>query len=150
MVEWICKPFKELTPYELYDCLYLRSAVFVVEQNCAYQDEDNKDQYCYHLMGYSQKDLLAYTRIVPPSVIYDECSIGRVVTAASVRKTGIGKLLLNESIAKAYELFGEQPIKIGAQLYLKRFYESFGFRQTSGVYLEDGIEHIYMLKSISS
>ena len=149
-MEWICKRFEELTPYQLYDCLRLRSAVFVVEQACVYLDQDNHDQHCYHLMGYNDKELVACTRIVPPSVMYDQCSIGRVVTAASVRRSGVGKLLIERSINAAYELFGQQPIKIGAQLYLKRFYESFGFRQVSDIYMEDGIEHIYMLKGISS
>lgn len=150
MTTWICKHFKDLTPYQLYDCLRLRGQVFIVEQNCVYQDEDNNDQHCYHLLGYQGNELVAYTRLVPPSVIYEECSIGRVVTAGHVRKTGIGKLLLQESIHSAYHLFGVQHIKIGAQLYLKRFYESFGFEQVSEVYLEDGIEHIYMVKSSTS
>jgi ElaA protein len=150
MVEWICKHFKELTPYQLYDCLRLRCEVFAVEQNCVYLDEDNKDQQCYHLMGYQNESLLAYTRLVPPFVIYNECSIGRVVTAAKARRAGIGKLLMQESIRSVYELFDLQPIKIGAQFYLKRFYESFGFQQVSDIYLEDGIEHIYMVKGISS
>lgn len=146
MIEWVCKHFKELTPYQLYDCLRLRSEVFVVEQACIYLDQDNNDQHCYHLMGYEEKRLVAYTRIVPPAVIYEQCSIGRVVTAASVRRTGIGKLLMDKSISTVYNLFGQQPIKIGAQFYLKHFYESFGFRQASDIYLEDGIEHIYMIK----
>lgn len=146
MIQWICKPFIELSPYQLYDCLRLRSAIFVVEQNCVYLDADNKDQSCYHLMGYDNDELVAYTRIVPPAIIYEQASIGRVVTSDKVRKTGIGKQLLQRSIETVYQFFGEQPIKIGAQLYLKRFYESFGFEQTSDVYLEDGIEHIYMVK----
>ena len=146
MVEWFCKRFEELTPYQLYDCLRLRSEVFVVEQACIYLDQDNNDQHCYHLMGYHEKKLVAYTRIVPPAVIYEQCSIGRVATAASVRRTGIGKLLMHKSIKAVYNLFGQQPIKIGAQLYLKHFYESLGFLQASDIYLEDGIEHIYMIK----
>ena len=146
MIDWICLPFSELSPYQLYDCLCLRSEVFVVEQNCIFLDQDNYDQRCYHLMGYYKNQLAAYTRLVPPSLIYQQASIGRVVTSPGVRSSGFGKQLLNESIKQVYTLFGQQPIKIGAQLYLKKFYESFGFRQISDTYLEDGIEHIYMLK----
>ena len=146
MTQWICCLFKDLSPYQLYDCLRLRSEVFVVEQNCVFLDADNYDQYCYHLMGYNNTQLVAYTRLVPPSLIYEQASIGRVVTSPSARSMGIGKELMQESINNVYRLFGEQPIKIGAQLYLKKFYNSFGFEQISDVYLEDGIEHIYMLK----
>lgn len=146
-IEWRCKRFTDLTPYELYDLLRVRSEVFVVEQNCVFLDMDNKDQDSFHLMGYHQNQLAAYTRLVPPGVIYGQASIGRVVTAPLHRRTGLGKELMQQSINKVHQLFGEGPIKIGAQLYLKRFYESFGFRQVSDVYLEDGIEHIYMLRT---
>jgi ElaA protein len=144
--EWMIKTFNELTPNELYAILRLRSAVFVVEQNCVFQDIDNKDQQCYHLMGLIKDQLIAYTRLVPPGLIYEQASIGRVVTDPEVRNAGIGKLLMQRSIEAVYRLFGNQPIKIGAQLYLSKFYESLGFYQISDVYLEDGIEHIHMLK----
>lgn len=145
-MEWICLPFKELSPYQVYDCLRLRSEVFVVEQACIFLDADNYDQQCHHLMGYKNEMLVAYTRLVPPSVIYTQASIGRVVTSPTVRSSGIGKQLIEASIKAVYRLYNEQPIKIGAQLYLKKFYESFGFQQVSAPYLEDGIEHIYMIK----
>ena len=145
-LHWSLKKFEALTAYELYAVLQLRNEVFVVEQNCVFQDADDKDQGCYHLMGTHEHKLVAYTRLVPPLHIYKEASIGRVVTAPSVRRLGAGKLLMQQSIEKVYELFGNLPIKIGAQLYLKNFYESFGFKQISDVYLEDGIEHIYMRK----
>ena len=145
-IQWKLKKFSELSPYELYAILQLRNEVFVVEQNCVFQDADDKDQDSYHLSGYKNDKLVAYTRLVPPGLIYDEASIGRVITSPSVRREGAGKLLMQESIDRAYELFGINPIKIGAQLYLKRFYESFGFIQISDTYLEDGIPHIYMLK----
>jgi ElaA protein len=144
--QWVLKTFNDLTPTELYAILRLRSEVFVVEQNCVFLDMDNKDQQCHHLMGILQDQLVAYTRLVPPGLIYELPSIGRVVTAPVVRSSGIGKLIIQQSIEAIYILYGNQPIKIGAQLYLKRFYESFGFHQISDVYLEDGIEHIYMLK----
>jgi ElaA protein len=145
-IQWLLKKFNELTPYQLYAILQLRSDVFVVEQNCVFLDADDKDQDSYHLMGFDNKKLVAYTRLVPPGKIYEQASIGRVVTSALVRRSGAGKELMKQSIDAIYNLFGVQPIKIGAQLYLKQFYGSFGFEQMSDVYLEDGIEHIYMIK----
>ena len=146
-IHWTLKKFEELTPHQLYAVLQLRIEVFVVEQNCPFQDADDKDQASYHLLGYVNNKLVAYTRLVPPGVSYDEPSIGRVVTSPSVRRTGAGKELMRESIQKVYDLFGKQPIKIGAQLYLKNFYESLGFAQIGESYLEDGIPHIYMRKN---
>jgi ElaA protein len=148
-IQWHLKQFDALTPQELYAALQLRNEVFVVEQNCVFQDADDKDQDSFHLLGYHQNKLVAYTRLVPPGVIYSEASIGRVVTSSSVRGTGAGKELMKTSIEKAYELFGVHSIKIGAQLYLKKFYEGFGFEQISGPYIEDGIPHIYMRKQPS-
>ena len=148
-IHWILKKFETLSPYEVYAILQLRNEVFVVEQNCVFQDADDKDQDCYHLMGFAAAKLVAYTRLVPPGVIYDEPSIGRVVTSPIVRRSGTGRELMQRSIADCYTLFGRLPIKIGAQLYLKAFYESLGFQQISDVYLEDGIEHIYMRKDVS-
>lgn len=145
-VQWLLKKFEELTPYQLYAILQLRNEVFVVEQNCVFQDADDKDQQSMHFMGFLYNKLVAYTRLVPPGVAYEEVSIGRVVTSPSVRRSGIGKELMQRSIDTVYRLFGEVPIKIGAQLYLKKFYESLGFKQVSEVYLEDGIEHIYMIR----
>jgi ElaA protein len=145
-VQWLLKKFEELTPYQLYAILQLRNEVFVVEQNCVFQDTDDKDQQSMHFMGFLNNKLVAYTRLVPPGVAYEEVSIGRVVTSPSVRRSGIGKELMQRSIDTVYRLFGEVPIKIGAQLYLKKFYEYLGFKQVSEVYLEDGIEHIYMIR----
>lgn len=148
-IQWLLKKFAELTPYELYAALQLRAEVFVVEQTCPFQDADNKDQESHHLLGYHNNALVAYTRLLPPGLAYTQPSIGRVVTSPSVRGTGSGKELMQESINQAYTLFGIQPIKIGAQLYLKKFYEGFGFFQVGEGYLEDGIPHIYMLKNPS-
>jgi len=141
---WACKKFDELTPHELYAILQLRNDIFVVEQNCVFLDADNKDQYCFHLMGWEEKNLIAYTRIVPAGISYAESSIGRVVVSRLARKNGTGKLLMQKSIDTLFSLFGDVEIKIGAQLYLKKFYESLGFQQTSDIYMEDGIEHIEM------
>lgn len=148
-IQWSLKKFEELTPFQVYEILQLRNEVFVVEQNCVFQDADDKDQGSYHLLGSYENKLAAYTRIVPPGLIYEEASIGRVVTSPTVRRSGTGKLLMKESISSVFNLFGKRPIKIGAQLYLKAFYQTFGFEQVSDIYLEDGIEHIYMLKKAS-
>jgi ElaA protein len=147
-IQWLLKKFEALTPYQLYAILQLRNEVFVVEQNCVFQDADDKDQNAHHLMGFVDNKLVAYTRLVPQGEAYDEASIGRVVTAPSLRRTGAGRELMVKSIDTLYNVFGKQPIKIGAQLYLKKFYESFGFHQISEVYLEDGIEHIHMLLNV--
>ena len=112
-----------------------------------FQDADNMDQHCFHLMGWIDKELSAYTRLVPKGVAYDYPSIGRVVTSPKFRGRTIGKELMLQSIAKCNELFGVQTIKIGAQLYLKKFYESLGFVQAGEVYDEDGIDHIHMLRN---
>jgi ElaA protein len=148
-ISWAVQAFKDLSPLQVYDFMRLRSEVFVVEQACIFLDADDKDPECLHLMGYKGHLLVAYTRLVPPGVIYDIPSIGRVITHGSVRRTGAGRALMQESINQVYRHFGQLPIKIGAQLYLKSFYESFGFIQVSDVYLEDGIEHIYMIKDVN-
>lgn len=144
-ITWTCKHFDNLSTRELYAIIRLRNEVFVVEQNCVFQDADNKDFYGWHLMGWQNQELVAYTRLFPKGVSYNYASIGRVVTSPSVRGSGAGRELMLESIKKLQEIWGKQPIQIGAQLYLRKFYESLGFQQISPVYLEDGIEHIEML-----
>jgi len=153
-MEWILRKFEDLSPHELYAILQVRNLVFAVEQNCVYPDLDNRDQGSYHLMCWSDPGnegtapaLLAYTRLLPPGLAYQEPSIGRVVTAPVARGTGLGRELMKRSIEQVHLLYGRQPIKIGAQLYLLQFYQSLGFLQTSEIYLEDGIEHLEMLLS---
>ncbi len=148
IINWECKPFNTLTPDELYSILKLRIEVFVIEQNCVFQDCDDKDQESYHYMGWQKNKLVAYTRLMPAGLAYEEISIGRVVTSPIVRHSHIGKELMSNSIEKLHELFGKLSIKIGAQLYLKRFYESLGFIQCSKIYLEDGIKHIKMIRHL--
>lgn len=150
MIIWKCKPFRDITVYELYAIMRLRIEVFVVEQNCPFQDADNKDQHCLHLCGWDGDILAAYVRIVPPGISYEQPSIGRVVTAASHRGTGTGRALMLRAIEDCQSFFGRAKIKIGAQLYLKKFYESLGFIQTSEPYLEDGIEHIEMIFEVQN
>lgn len=146
MINWILKKFDELSPSELYAILRLRNEVFIIEQNCIYQDLDNKDQASIHLMGWEKDELVAYTRILPVGVSYNHPSIGRVVTSPSKRRTGLGKELMEKSIEFVENLYGKRPIRIGAQLYLKKFYEELGFRQVSDIYDEDNIQHIEMEK----
>jgi len=144
------KSFHELTPYELYAILQLRNEVFVVEQNCVFQDADNKDQLSLHVMGWQNELLAGYTRLVPAGISYNEPSIGRVVTSPKVRHAGIGKLLMQFSIRTLYNMWGKTTITIGAQLYLRNFYNSLGFQQCSNIYLEDGIQHIKMFLPANS
>jgi len=149
MLQWTCKKFEDLTPAELYAIMQLRNEVFVVEQNCVYQDADNKDPKSFHLMGWQVNEtgnkLVAYTRLIPPAVAYPEPSIGRVVSSPSVRGSGTGRLLMNKSIEQVRQLFGHLPIRIGAQFYLQTFYASLGFQTTSAIYLEDNIPHVEMI-----
>lgn len=146
MLRWQLKHFNELTPHELYAILRLRSEVFVVEQTCPYLDPDGKDVYCNHLMGYIDSELVAYARIVPADISYSEVSIGRVITSFAQRRTGAGKELMKEAIAATEKLFRRVPIRIGAQAYLKQFYEAFGFEDLNEPYMEDGIPHLIMLR----
>ena len=139
------KSFSKLTPQELYSILQLRNEVFAVEQNCVYPDMDDKDQLSFHLMGQNDNKLLAYTRLIPPGISYKEPSIGRVVTSPSIRRSGEGRILMQKSIELLRKKYPDQPIRIGAQLYLRNFYSSLGFSLCSSIYLEDGIEHIEML-----
>lgn len=148
-INWVCKHFSALTTEELYRVLRLRSEVFVVEQNCVFLDMDNKDLVCDHMMGWREDQLLGYSRIVPPGISYVESSIGRIVSSPAARGSGIGQELMIQSIQALYLLHGKRDIRIGAQYYLKGFYEFFGFVQTGEIYPEDGISHIEMLLSIN-
>ncbi len=146
-IEWKLTHFSDLSSNELYNILQLRSAIFVVEQNCVYLDTDGKDNQCYHLFATQNNTVIACSRIVPPGVSYTEPSIGRIATATAARGTGAGKELVKRSIEACLQLHGNNNIKIGAQLYLKKFYESFGFVQVGDVYDEDGIDHIKMIRT---
>lgn len=147
MIKWTVKKFCDLTPDELYAVLRLRSEVFVVEQNCVFLDLDNKDQVSHHLMGWMDHSLAATSRLVPAGISYEYPSIGRVVSSPALRGKNVGRELMDQSIEEMIMLYGQTPIRIGAQLYLKNFYESFGFLQSSDIYIEDGIDHIEMTRS---
>ena len=147
---WTLKSFDDLSNDELYQILRLRSEVFILEQQCFFQDMDNKDQLCGHLMGWSAKGLMAVSRVVPPGMSYSFPSIGRVVVSPLGRGKGYGVELLHQSIQCVENIYGKVEIRIGAQLYLKKFYENFHFFQSSEIYLEDGIEHIEMTRASPS
>jgi ElaA protein len=162
MITWRCAPFPDLTPREIHDMFQARSAAFVVEQTCVFLDIDGIDPQCWHLVGYAEgardasvasagagvstRSLVACARLVPPAAKYAEPSIGRVVTTAAVRGTGVGRELMGRAIAHAEELWPGQPIRIGAQQHLEKFYASLGFATASAPYDEDGIPHIEMLR----
>jgi ElaA protein len=156
MIEWRFAPFEELTPREVHDLFQARAAIFVIEQNCLFQDVDGLDPHCWHLLGYNSPSplgegrgegpaLVSYCRFVPPGLKYPEPSIGRVVTTSAVRGTGRGRELIREALARADKLWPGQAIRIGAQAHLDRFYGDFGFIVASEPYDEDGIMHVEML-----
>jgi ElaA protein len=145
-IQWKIKSFENLSVNELYDILRLRSEIFVVEQNCVYLDLDGKDKLALHLFGEFEGKIVAYSRLFKAGVSFDNASIGRVVVGANYRDRKWGHDLMREAIAGIKTHFGESKITIGAQLYLKKFYESHGFIQTSEMYLEDNIPHIEMKK----
>ncbi len=148
-IHWKYKAFQELTLEELYSIIKLRLEIFVVEQNCPYQDADDKDMKAFHLMGYTQSGVLVcYCRVLPQGVSYAEVSIGRVVSSSLVRGSGVGKLLMTEALKMIEKQFGiTSSVRISAQSYLIKFYESFGFKTTGKEYLEDDIPHTEMLLS---
>jgi ElaA protein len=157
MIAWKCLPFSELSALEVHDILLARSAVFVVEQDCVFQDVDGADPHSYHLMGRSPSApgegrgeghgaLLAYCRLIPPGVKFAEPSIGRVLTTVPARRSGVGRRLMREAVAHASALWPGMALRIGAQVYLERFYGEFGFEKCSEPYDEDGIAHVQMLR----
>ena len=147
MLEIKVKSFKELTKHELYNILQLRSEVFVVEQDCVYQDLDGKDEKSLHVIGFKNKKVVAYTRIFKPGDYFELASIGRVVVAKNERHHKYGFDIMNASIEAIKEYFKETSIKISAQVYLKNFYNNLGFKSLGNEYLEDNIPHIAMIKN---
>ncbi len=141
------KPFSDLTKEELYNILSLRSEVFIVEQNCAYQDIDQKDQFALHVFLKKNNQIIAYTRIFKPNDYFEYSSIGRVVVLKKERASKIGSQIMSFSIKKIEEIFNETKIKISAQKHLINFYEKLGFIAIGEEYLEDGIPHIAMIKN---
>lgn len=140
------KKLQELTAEQLYDILQLRSEVFVVEQDCVYQDMDGKDHKALHIIGYEDKEVVAYTRIFKSGDYFDEASIGRVVVKSTERKFGYGLDIMKASIAAVEKHFKDNTIHLSAQCYLIKFYNSLGFKEVGKEYLEDGIPHIGMTR----
>ena len=147
MLKITTKTFKELTTDELYALLQLRSEVFVVEQDCVYQDIDYKDQKALHVLGFKNDKLVAYTRLFKPGDYFNYASIGRVIVAQNEREHKYGYDIMNASINAIKEYYNETTIKISAQTYLKKFYNNLGFEEVEEGYLEDGIPHIGMIKN---
>ena len=139
------KLFSELSTTELYQIINLRERVFVVEQKCYYLDADNHDQKSWHLLHYSNNNLIAYLRILPPNTTYNQPSIGRVVVDKEHRRNRLAKKIMNEAITFLNNEYVNAQIKIGAQTYLNSFYKTLGFKNIGDEYLEDNIPHINMI-----
>ncbi len=146
MLKTEVKTFSELTKLELYSLLQLRSEVFVVEQDCVYQDIDGKDEKALHILGFKNEKIIAYTRIFKPDDYFEEASIGRVVVAKNERAFKYGYDIMEASVKAIENNFKEKKIKISAQAYLKSFYNNCGFKEIGEEYLEDNIPHIAMIK----
>lgn len=144
-MELVIKHFSELTTEELVDIYKLRVAVFIVEQNCPYQEIDDADKFAYHIYLKDNNGIQAYLRVLPQGVTYDDASIGRVISVK--RRCGLASQILQAGIALAKEKFNAKRLTIGAQVYAKGLYEKAGFIQSSDEYLEDGIPHIHMTLS---
>ena len=145
-IDWQFVAFESLSPQQLYAVLQLRGEVFMIEQNCVFQDMDGFDNQAMHLLGVSDGELLAYARCFPAGVKFAEASIGRVLTRASARGLGLGHVLMRQAIDRLAAQWGSQPITIGAQARLEGFYRQHGFATVGDPYIEDAIPHIEMLR----
>jgi len=147
MLDISIKTFEQLSLEELYFILQLRSEVFVVEQDCVYQDIDAKDQYALHIIGKKDTKIIAYTRVFKGGDYFKEASIGRVVVSLKDRHLNYGQQIMEASIVAIKNNYDTSEIKISAQKYLENFYNNLGFKTIGDPYLEDGISHIAMLKN---
>ena len=155
-IRWQWTRFDDLEPGHLYALLRARGEVFIIEQRCAFLDTDGVDLNAWHLLGWTapaagagggaQAVLAAYLRLIEPGRVFDEPSIGRVLTVTPFRRIGLGRPLMKEGLRKAAEVYPGHAVRIGAQIRLERFYQSLGFRTVSPMYIEDGIEHVQMLR----
>jgi len=143
---WRLLAFEDLQVSELYEVLRLRSEVFVVEQQCLFQDMDGADPQAMHLLGVQHGELQAYARCFEAGIKFPEASLGRVLTRPSARGTGLGHALVAQAISAIRQVWGPQPIRIGAQMQLAGFYAKHGFEDVGKTYLEDGIAHLEMLR----
>lgn len=150
-IEWKCRLFSHLDKQHLFELIKLRIEIFVVEQQCPYPELDAKDHHLQtlHLMGFSENKLISYARLIAPGVSYpQDTSIGRFAVHAGYRQQGIGHILMQQCFDQIHTMWPNENIRISAQQYLQNFYVSFGFVQTSDMYLEDGIPHIEMFKTM--
>lgn len=145
-VSWRVEPFDRLTLSELYRVLQLRQEVFVVEQRCVFLDADGVDPRCDHVLATLDGEIVATARVIPPGVVHEHASIGRVVSASSVRRSGLGRPLMERAMQATLDRFGPTPIYLGAQAYLRGFYEGLGFQVSGPGYIEDDIPHFPMLR----
>lgn len=150
-IEWQCTAFSDLAPEDFYAAMQIRQRVFIVEQTCVYMDADGSDQHAHHLFGWTSeagpRRLIAYARLFPRGIKFEEASIGRVSTHPDARGTGAGKELMGEAMKRVDDAGWGKEIRIGAQLYLEAFYEGFGFKRVGDPYLEDDIWHVDMLRA---
>ncbi|MFZ6758278.1 GNAT family N-acetyltransferase [Undibacterium sp. Ji50W] len=145
-LQWQCVSFAELSNLQLHAIYQARAGVFIIEQNCVYQDVDGKDPLSHHLTAWTPEgEVAAYLRIVPAGIAFTEASLGRVISTKDWRGTGVGKALIANGIKALHTLYPAANIRIGAQAYLEKFYGSFGFETVSDIYLEDDIPHVEML-----
>lgn len=144
-MNWHIKKFDELSLNELYGILQLRSEVFVVEQDCVYQDLDDKDQVSCHLFLEDNGEIIAVSRIIPEGISYEEMSIGRVVVKKSHRGKGLSKAMMEKAIDYIINDLDKSKIRLSGQAYLEKFYTDLGFEKVSDCYLEDGIDHFEFL-----
>lgn len=145
MIEWSTKTFNDFTVNEFHDLIALRIEVFIIEQDCPYQELDGKDKKSLHVIANCEGDIVATARIVPPGISYEEPSIGRVVIAEKYRGTGLGHELMKQTMTATHSTYGNSAIRISAQEHLIRYYNAHGFKRVSEVYLEDDIPHVEML-----
>ncbi len=145
VIEWKLAAFDALSVHTLYDVLQLRSEVFMVEQNCVFQDMDGTDHLALHLLGYQGGQLVAYARCFPAGIKFSEASIGRVLTRSTWRGKGLGHVLIDKAVASVCAQWGPQAIRIGAQARLKKYYSGHGFVDANRSYVEDGIDHLEMV-----
>jgi len=148
-LEWSCRNFEALSSVQLYAILKLRTEVFVVEQNCVYQDMDDFDQGALHVTAYRGNELVCYARLLQPGIKYKEPSMGRIICALNSRQLGFGKKLVERSLEYCNENWPDLGVRISAQQQLEKFYAGFGFMTVSEPYLEDGLPHLEMLRDPS-
>ena len=149
-MKWKFKKFDELTTNELYEILKLRAEVFVVEQDCPYQDLDDKDKWAYHLFLEDDdgSTVIAVLRILPENIAYEDMAIGRLIVKKSHRGQGLSKVMMQKAINFIIDDLGKKRIKLSGQAYLREFYEDLGFKRVSDIYLEDGIDHYEFLYEV--